>query len=102
MLIAMRFFSESILMIFASICWPAESTSDGLLTRCQEISPTCKQSVGAADIDERAVVGEAADFALHGVAFFQFGVAALLAGALFVFGNDAAIDDDVFVRPHRA
>ena len=56
-----------------------------------------KQSVGAADINERAVIGQAADLALHGVAFLQFRVAALLAGAFLVFCNGPAIDHHVFV-----
>jgi hypothetical protein len=56
-----------------------------------------QQRVRAADIDEGAVVGEAANLALHGIAFSQFGEAALFAGALFVFGNGAAIDDHIFV-----
>jgi len=51
-----------------------------------------QQGVGAADIDERAVIGQAADLALHDVAFFEFRVAALLAGAFFVLRNGAAID----------
>ena len=55
-----------------------------------------KQGVGATDIDERAVIGQAADLALHGVAFFEFRVAALFAGAFFVLRNGAAIDHHVF------
>src|ERR1700738_3235928 len=56
-----------------------------------------KQSVRAADIDERAVIGQAADLSLHSIAFFEFRVAALLAGAFFVFRNGAAIDYYVFL-----
>ena len=38
-----RRLSESIFSTLASISWPTESTSDGLLTRPQEISPTCSK-----------------------------------------------------------
>src|SRR5271157_3641132 len=56
-----------------------------------------KQGIRATDIDECSVIGEAANLAVHGVAFFEFRVAALLAGALFVFSNGAAIDHHVFL-----
>ena len=56
-----------------------------------------KQRVGATDIDERPVIGEAANLAVHGIAFLEFGEAALFAGAFFVFRNGAAIDHDIFV-----
>ena len=56
-----------------------------------------QQSVGATDVHECAVVGEAAHFALHRVAFLEFAKRRCLAGRLFVFGNDAAIDHHVFV-----
>ena len=56
-----------------------------------------KQGISAADIDESAVVGQAADFALDDVAFFEFFETALLGGGLLVFGDGAAIDDYIFV-----
>src|SRR5258707_5143680 len=56
-----------------------------------------RQGVGAADIDERAVVGQAADLALHGIAFFELRIAALLAGTFFVFRYGAAIDHHVLL-----
>src|SRR6266852_3530703 len=56
-----------------------------------------KQGVRAADVDECAVIGQTADFALHRVALFEFREAALLAGAFFVFRYGAAIDDHVFL-----
>src|SRR5258708_22516108 len=56
-----------------------------------------KQGVRAADIDERAVVGQAADLALHGLAFFELRIAALLAGTFFVFRYGAAIDHHVLL-----
>src|SRR5271163_3445775 len=56
-----------------------------------------KQSVRSSDVDKRAVIGQAADLALHGIAFFELRVAALFAGALFVFRNRAAIDHHVLV-----
>src|SRR5882762_2114939 len=56
-----------------------------------------KQGVRASDIDERAVIGQAADLALHRIALFEFRETALLAGAFFVFRYGAAIDHHVFL-----
>ena len=56
-----------------------------------------KQRVRSADLDKRPVVGEAANHALHRIAFFKLRKTALLAGPFFVFGNGAAIDHHVFV-----
>src|SRR6266853_5572781 len=57
-----------------------------------------KQGVRASDIHERAVISQAANLALHGIALFEFREAALLASAFFVFRNGAAIDHHVFLR----
>src|SRR5208282_328365 len=56
-----------------------------------------KQGVRASDIDEGAVIGDAANFSVHGIAFLEFGVATLFAGAFFLFGNGSAIDYYVFI-----
>src|SRR5208282_917539 len=56
-----------------------------------------QQRIGATDIDKRAVIGEAANFAVYGIAFLELREAALFACALFVFRNGAAIDHHVFV-----
>src|SRR5271169_2050749 len=56
-----------------------------------------KQRVCASDIDEGAVIREAAHLALHGIAFLEFGETTLLAGAFFVLRNGAAIDHHVFI-----
>ena len=57
-----------------------------------------QQRVHAADIDEGAVVGQAADRAVHRLAFLDLGVAAFLVGALFLFEHRAAVHHHVFVR----
>ncbi len=84
-------------MILASICWPGGKHVGRLVDATPGNFADVQQRVRAADIDERAVVGQAADLALHGVAFFEFRVAALFAGAFFVFGNGAAIDHHIFI-----
>ena len=56
-----------------------------------------QQGVHAADVHEGAVIGEAADRALNGFAFLDFGVAALLDGALLILQDGAAVHHHVFV-----
>src|SRR5579859_925275 len=56
-----------------------------------------KQAVDLANIDEGAVVSQAAHHTVDGVAFLDFGVAAIAVGALFFFGHNPAIDDHVFI-----
>ena len=56
-----------------------------------------QQAVHAADVDEGAVVGQAADRAAHGFAFADLGVAAFFHAALFFFGEGAAVDHYIFV-----
>src|ERR1019366_4065258 len=48
-------------------------------------------------IDEGAVIGQAAHRALHGFPFLDFGVALVLAGALFLFEDGAAVHHHVFI-----
>src|SRR6478752_7103199 len=55
-----------------------------------------QQAVDAADIDERAVIGQAPDGPAHGLAFLDLRVAALFGGALFFFGDHAAVYHHVF------
>lgn len=57
-----------------------------------------EEAVDAAEIDKSAEVGETANSAPDGVSDVDLRVAALPGGAVFRFGNDASIDDDVFVR----
>ena len=57
-----------------------------------------QQGVHAADIDEGAIVGQAADGAVHRLAFLDLRVAAFLDGALFFFEHRAAVHHDVFIR----
>ena len=56
-----------------------------------------KEAVDAADVDEGAVVVEGTDGAGDDVAFAELGVAAVAGGAVFFFGDGAAVDDYVFV-----
>ena len=56
-----------------------------------------QQAVHAAQVDERAVVGEAADGAAHGFTFADLGVAALLHAALFFFGEGAPVNHYIFL-----
>ena len=56
-----------------------------------------EEAVDAAEVDERAVGGERADGAADDVAFGEVGVAALREGEGLLFGDDAAVDDYVFV-----
>src|ERR1035438_8230832 len=56
-----------------------------------------QQGIHAADIDEGAVIGQAAHRALHGLAFLDFGVALVLVGALFLFEDGAAVHHHVFI-----
>src|SRR5208283_3051707 len=56
-----------------------------------------QQRVRSTDIDERSVIGKAANLAVHGIAFLEFGEAPLFAGAFFVLRNGTAIDHHVFV-----
>ena len=56
-----------------------------------------QQRVHAADIHESAVIGQAADRAVHGLAFLDLGVAAFLGGALFFFEHGAAVHHHVFI-----
>ncbi len=55
-----------------------------------------EEAVDSTDVDEGSVVGEAAHGAGDDVAFLDLGVAAFFGGAIFFFGDGAAIDDDVF------
>src|SRR5689334_2298752 len=57
-----------------------------------------QQRVHAADIDEGAVIGQAAHRPVDRLALFDFGVAALFNGALFLFEHGAAVHDHVFIR----
>ena len=54
-----------------------------------------QQRIHAADIDEGAVIGQAAHRALHGLAFLDLGVALVLVGALFLFEHRAAVHHHV-------
>ena len=56
-----------------------------------------QQGVHAADVHEGAVVGEAADGAVHRLAFLDFGIALLFGRALFFFEHRAAVDHHVFI-----
>ena len=56
-----------------------------------------QQGIHAADIDEGAVIGQAAHRAVHGLAFLDFGVALVLVGALFFFEDGAAVHHHVFI-----
>ena len=56
-----------------------------------------QQRVDTPNIDESAVIGEAADHAAHRLTLDNFRVAALLGGALFLFANDAAVDHHIFL-----
>ena len=56
-----------------------------------------EEAVGTADVDEGAVIGEGADGAGDDVAFLGFGVAAFLVGAVFLFEDGAAVNDNIFV-----
>ena len=56
-----------------------------------------QQAVHAAQVDERAVVGEAAYGPAHGLAFANLGVAALLHTAFFFFGEGAAVHHHIFL-----
>ncbi len=56
-----------------------------------------QQAVHAADIHERAEIGQAAHRAVHGLAFLHFGVALLLRRALFFFQHRAAVHHHVFI-----
>src|SRR5262249_37416778 len=47
--------------------------------------------------DEGAVVGQAAHYAAHRVAFLEFGVTALAVCALFFLANDAAVHDYILI-----
>src|ERR1035437_3483772 len=56
-----------------------------------------QQGIDAADIDEGAVIGQAAHRALHGLAFLDLGVALVLVGALFLFEDGAAVHHHIFI-----
>src|SRR5579862_2962027 len=56
-----------------------------------------KQGIDAAKIDEGAVIGEVANGAGDDIAFFHFGEAALFCGKLLLYGDGAALDDDIFI-----
>src|SRR5262245_38693382 len=56
-----------------------------------------EQPIDAADVDERAVVGDAAHLALNNVAFVNFAEPALPAGALLLLKHATPIDDYVLV-----
>lgn len=55
-----------------------------------------EEAVDSADVDEGAVVGEAADGAGERRAFGDLVVATLFGGAVFFFGDGTAVYDDVF------
>ena len=56
-----------------------------------------EKAVDSAQIDEGAVLGEAADGPGDDVALADLGVAAVLVGALLLLGEHAAVDDDILV-----
>src|ERR1019366_7214421 len=56
-----------------------------------------QQGVHSADIDEGAVIGQAAHRAVHGLAFLDFGVALVLVGALVLLENGTAVHHHVFI-----
>ena len=53
--------------------------------------------VHSTNIDESAVIGQAANRAMHRCANLDFGVATLFARAFLFFGNHASVDDQVFL-----
>ena len=56
-----------------------------------------QQAIHASEVDEGSVVGKRTDGSGHEIAFFHFGVAAILRRALFFFHHRAPIDDHIFV-----
>src|SRR6185369_5083246 len=56
-----------------------------------------EQRIHATDIDEGAVVGGAANNAVHRLSLFDFGVTTLLRGTLFFLKDYAAVHDDILV-----
>src|ERR1035437_5115072 len=82
----MRFLAGSTLRIRASTLSPTLRASAGLGLRAP-----VQQGIHSADIDEGAVIGQAAHRAVHGLAFLDLGVALVLVGALVLFENGTAI-----------
>ena len=91
----MRCVSWLILMIRTLTCWPIDSTSVGWLTRRQAMSVTCNRAVDAAEVDERAVIGDVLHGAVDHLTFGEVGddLVALLGAALLEHG--AARHDDI-------
>ena len=55
-----------------------------------------QQGIDAAEVDERAVIGEAADDTGDSFAVGEFGIAAVAGSVGFFFSDGAVIDDDIF------
>ena len=93
----MRRLAGSTLRTLASTSCPDGENVGGLVYAGPGDIGHVQQGVHAADVHESAVIGQAADRAVHGLAFLDFGVAALLGGALFVFQDRAAVHHHVFI-----
>ncbi len=55
-----------------------------------------QQGIDAAEVDESAVIGEAANDAGDGFAVGEFGITAVARSVRFFFGDSAVIDDNIF------
>src|SRR6202045_3018223 len=56
-----------------------------------------EQGVHSTNVDEGAIARKAAHSAMHGIAFANLGVAAVLEGAFLFFRKHPAVDHDVFI-----